>query len=160
MNKMTFVRKALSLIPNPIAVLALNDGNEFNGMIASWITQISFDPPKILVAIHPNRHTHRMMSKAGFFTINLLAKGQEDRVSRFKIKGEQSKRKFDGLDVATNSNDQPYLPDSAAVLHCRLCEILEVGDHSLFVGEVTDGTVSDLTPLTTTSMGIFYVGQE
>ncbi len=153
------IRKALFKLPNPVAVLAVNDDGELNGMIASWITQVSFDPPRILIAIHPSRYTHQMLHSAGNFTLNLLAEGQEDRVSQFKLKGGARMSKFSGLQMVEGRNNQPYLPDSAAVFHCRLVDVIEGGDHTMFIGEVLEALDSDRTPLSTTSLGKGYTGQ-
>jgi len=157
---MVNIRSALSLTPNPVAVLGCNDGKEKNAMIASWITQVSFDPPQILVAVHPARRTHKIIENSKAFTINLLAQGQEGRIGRFKLKGKMRQEKFNGLEIKMDDNNQPYLPDSAAVLLCKLVNVFKAGDHTLFVGEVVGGFETGAAPLTTTSMGISYSGQK
>lgn len=150
---------ALSKLPNPVAVLLVNDQQERNGMIASWMTQVSYDPPQILVAVRPNRYTHAMLHAAGFFTLNLLQEDQADRVSQFKLKGDARDEKFAQLEVAEDANGQPYLPDSAAVFHCRVVQVVETGDHTLFVGEVLDAGSSDARGLSTITLGKGYSGR-
>ena len=34
---------------------------EVNGMIASWVSQISYDPRLIMAAVHPNRYSHQLI---------------------------------------------------------------------------------------------------
>ena len=160
MPEQSKIAKALAMLPNPVAVLIVKDQDETNGMIASWITQVSSDPPRILVAVHPSRYTHAMIHSAGFFTLNLLAQGQEDRVPQLKLKGGKREEKFAGLEVAQGPNDQPYLPDSAAVFFCKLADVLEAGDHTLFVAEVTAAQSNDAAPLSTTTLGKAYSGRE
>lgn len=154
------IRKALIALPNPVAALLVNDNGEKNGMIASWITQVSFDPPKVLVAVHPDRYTHSLIHSAGHFTLNLISEDQAGRVPRFKLKGDAKEEKFAGLNILTNQAGQPYIADSAAVLHCKLTDVLEAGDHTLFVGEVVDGLVTGGRPMSTITLGKGYTGQE
>ena len=159
MPDMINIRKALITLPNPVAALLVNDGGEKNGMIASWITQVSFDPPKVLVAVHPDRYTHAMIHSAGYFTLNLLSDDQAERVPRLKLKGDAREEKFSGLNIQTNSDGQPFIADAAAVLHCKLSDVLDAGDHTLFIGTVTDGQVSDARPISTITLGKGYTGQ-
>lgn len=158
MSEMVQIRKALATLPNPVAVLTVNDDGEYNGMIASWITQISFDPPKVLVAVHPSRYTHQMITSVGAFNLNLITDEQSDLVAKFKSRDDSKMSKFAGLTVVEGPGNQPYLPDSAAVLHCRLTETLDVGDHTLFIGEVYEATLGKGTPASTTSLGKSYSG--
>ena len=157
-DEKTIVQSLLKL-PNPVAVLLVNDHGEQNGMIASWITQVSADPPQVLVAVHPDRYTHAMLHSAGYFTLNLLTESQADRVPRFKLKGEERPQKFEGMELVVNENGQPYLPDSAAVYHCKLTDVVETGDHTLFVGQVLAADLTDATALSTISLGKGYTGR-
>ena len=38
-------------IPSPLGIIGSHANGEFNGMTASWITQVSMDPPLIGVGI-------------------------------------------------------------------------------------------------------------
>ncbi|MDY6879361.1 MAG: flavin reductase family protein, partial [Thermodesulfobacteriota bacterium] len=48
-----------------IYVLTTSVKEEINGMIASWVSQVSYEPPLIMVAIHPNRYSHHMVKESG-----------------------------------------------------------------------------------------------
>ncbi len=47
-----------------IYVLTTKTDDAVNGMIASWVTQVSHDPPLIMAALHPNRYSHDMIVKS------------------------------------------------------------------------------------------------
>lgn len=153
------IERALLTIANPVAVLIVKDGDEINGMIASWITQVSYDPPMVLIGVHPSRYTHHMLQSVGKFTLNLLAQGQEDLVAQFKLKGGARDEKILGLKTGEGENEQPYLKDCAAVLECTVIQSYDMGDHTLFIGEVTNAGVSEKKPLTTISLGKGYLGK-
>ncbi len=58
--------KAFGQMTYGIYILTSKFEDEINGMAASWVTQISYDPPLILVAIHPNRYSHNLVEKVMF----------------------------------------------------------------------------------------------
>ena len=57
----------------------------YNGMIASWITQCSYEPPLIAVAVRKNRLTHSQIKITGRFGVNVLPEESKGIVNRFKI---------------------------------------------------------------------------
>ena len=50
--------KLLGKMTYGIYVLTSAADQVVNGMIASWVSQVSYDPLLLMVAIHPNRYTH------------------------------------------------------------------------------------------------------
>jgi flavin reductase (DIM6/NTAB) family NADH-FMN oxidoreductase RutF len=153
------IQKALLKLPNPVAVLTVNDDGEKNGMVASWITQVSHEPPQVLVAVHPSRYTHQMLLSSGRFALNLLSDDQADRVGAFKIKGGLHEEKFEAFTTTEDAENTPYLADSAAVLLCKLVHTAETGDHTLFIGEVESALLGDGNPLSTITLGKGYSGR-
>ena len=57
-------------IPSPLGIIGSHSDGEFNGMTASWITQVSMDPALIGVGIDNKSVTFRLMDQSEFFTIN------------------------------------------------------------------------------------------
>ena len=153
------IQEALLKIPNPVAVLSVTDGEEVNGMIASWVTQISANPPQVLVAVKPTRYSHDMIASAGYFVLNLLREDQKGSVPQFKLKGDARDEKYKGIATAKDSHGQVYLTDAAATLHCRVVKQVSAGDHTLFIGEVTEGHANGAVALSTISYGKGYSGK-
>ena len=58
-------------IPNALALIGSRAGDEWNGMTASWITQLSMEPVLIGVGIDNTAVTHRLVTAGGSFTVNL-----------------------------------------------------------------------------------------
>ncbi|MFO7716436.1 flavin reductase family protein [Desulfosarcina sp.] len=105
-----------------------------NGMIASWVSQISYEPPLIMVAVHPNRYTHVLLAQSGCFALHILADGQTHLVARFK--GPDPAVKFESLSWSDGVTGCPILADCIGCMECRIMQTLEPGNHTLFVGEV------------------------
>ena len=59
-----------------IYVLTARFENTINGMIASWVSQVSYDPPLIMVAVHSNRYSHHLLEKGHAFALHVLDKSQ------------------------------------------------------------------------------------
>ena len=142
-----------------IYVLTTRYEDIINGMIASWVSQVSYDPPLILVAVHPNRYSHVLLEKSGYFALHILARDQKDLLERFK--GPDPRSKFASMDWHDGETGCPILSDCIGILECRIQTTLAPGNHTLFVGEVV-GTVfnGEKTPLCTLDYEGCYLGRK
>ena len=59
--------KAIGKMVYGIYVLTASYKDEINAMIASWVSQVSYDPLLIMAAVHPNRYSNFLIEKSGFF---------------------------------------------------------------------------------------------
>lgn len=143
-NENTFqFRDTLIRLHNGIYILSVDDDGERNAMPVSWVSQVSFDPPIVMVAVHPSRYTHHMLESAGSFAINLLRRDQAELVPRFKLKGEDRPKKFEGLKIAAGVTGAPLLEDAAGYIECEIVKVYDPGDHTLFFGRVVDARLND-----------------
>ena len=69
MNELTpeNINVATWKIPSPLGIIGSHANGEFNGMTASWITQVSMDPPLIGVGIDNKSVTFNLMNQSVFF---------------------------------------------------------------------------------------------
>ena len=128
--------EALSRLVHGIYVLTAAHEDKINGMIASWVSQVSYDPPLIMVAVHPNRYSHRLIVKGQAFALHVLSRDQKPFLARFK--GPDPRSKFSTLEWSRGKTGSPILKDCLAYLDCRLIHSLAPGNHSLFIGEIVD----------------------
>ena len=66
-------------IPNALGIIGSSANNKFNGMTASWITQVSMDPLLIAVGIDNKSVTHGLMSASEYFSLNLFSEKPNGR---------------------------------------------------------------------------------
>ena len=150
---------AFSHMTYGIYVLTTQFDNSINGMIASWVTQVSYEPPLILVAVHPNRYSHNLIEKSNAFVLHVLNKSQKDMLKRFK--GPDPEKKFTGLSWETKKTGTPILKDCMAWFELQVKERHDPGNHTLFIGEVINSRVnSPGTPLCTLEYDGMYIGKE
>ena len=137
-------------LSNGVYIVTVEDQGQFNGVTTPWVTQLSYDPPMVMVAISPLRKCHEMITNSGQFAVNVLASGQVDVASRFGLTTGREMDKFEGVVPERTPAGSPLLSNVVAYIDCELLKTVAVGDHSLFVGEVMGAEVLDLTvsPLT------------
>ena len=133
-----------------VYIVTVQDEGQINGVTTPWVTQLSYDPPMVMVAISPLRKCHEMITNSGQFAVNVLASGQVDIASRFGLTTGREMDKFEGVVPERTPAGNPLLSNVVAYIDCELVKTVAVGDHSLFVGEVIGAEVLDLTlsPLT------------
>lgn len=112
-----------------------------NGMIASWVTQCSHEPPLVAVGIRKNRLSHEQILNAGKFCINVLPKGSVDMIKQFKI--PDWKKKFDAVKHTPSVRGLPVLEECVGYLDCSLESTVDTGDHTLFIGRITAGAMKN-----------------
>jgi flavin reductase (DIM6/NTAB) family NADH-FMN oxidoreductase RutF len=141
-------------------ILGVDNGEVRNGMTASWVTQVSFEPPLVMVAVKKTRFSHDLLHFGGKFTINVLRKDQKEIVGKFKGNKEVTPDSIGGVPVAAAGNGAPFLLDSAGYVECTLVNEIEAGDHSIFIGEVTGEKLfdKDAVPLISTDYEHIYGG--
>jgi flavin reductase (DIM6/NTAB) family NADH-FMN oxidoreductase RutF/CheY-like chemotaxis protein len=134
-----------SSISNGVYIITVEDQGQINGVTTPWVSQISFDPAMVMVAISPLRKCHEMISNSGRFALNVLASNQVDVASRFALTTGRDMDKFEGVVPQKTPAGSPLLSSVFAYIDCELVNTVEVGDHSLFLGEVIGAEVLDST---------------
>jgi flavin reductase (DIM6/NTAB) family NADH-FMN oxidoreductase RutF len=150
--------RAFGTMTYGIYVLTTAFERRINGMIASWVSQVSYTPPLIAVAVHKNRLSHQLVKESGVFALHVLGKSQRDLVSKFM--GSNPESKFSGTNWQPGLTGCPILPDCAACFECEIKTHIEPGNHTLFVGQVVNATTtSGADSLTTLDYRGQYIGK-
>ena len=137
----TQVDEALRLIPAPVAVIGAAKDGTLGGLTAAWLTQVSSEPPLLLVAVGHERFTWGLLEDARQFTVSVLAEGQ---VAEARLFGLKSRREVDKWAETAHVLLGDGVP---ALRHCTsrfLCEVesrFTTGDHDCFVGRVAEAEV-------------------
>ncbi|MDI6694785.1 MAG: flavin reductase family protein [Anaerolineales bacterium] len=116
-------------------VTSLDEGWK-HGMTVSSFTSISLDPPLVLVSLSRQARTHALVEKSGVFGVTILNDQQEMVSDRFAGRMSEDEDRFVGLEIFTLITGAPFLAGGLAFFDCRVEAAYEVGDHTLFLGEV------------------------
>ncbi len=122
-----------------------------NGQIANTVIQVTADPARIAVALNKENLTHEYVSRGGVFGFSVLDK--ETPMPFIGLFGFKSGRDVDKLvqvEYKEGSSGCPLVTENAlAVIEARVVDRLDVGTHTIFVGDVVGGEVlRDGEPLT------------
>ncbi len=123
---------AIGRIPSGVFIVTARHAGKNVGMMASWISQASFEPPSIVVAVHPDRAINAAIEATGTFSVNVVG---ADNKTLMKAFGRPSENSFDEIGF-TLSEQGIHLNDAIAVLHCKVTQTVDAGDHKLIVAEV------------------------
>ncbi len=148
----------LGKMTNGIYVLTSFYKDEINGMIISWVSQVSYEPPLVMAAIHPNRYSHHLVKKSGCFALHILSKDQTDIIGHFN--GPDPAAKFNTIQWNKGETGCPILEQCIAYMECEVRAHHSPGNHTLFIGEVKNARVfSDEAPLSTLDYPGIYLGK-
>ena len=116
-------------------VSSIYDGLQ-HGMTVSSFTSISLDPPLVLVSLAKEARTHDLVQRSNIFGITLLNQAQEGISDRFAGRTTENQDRFAGLDTFTLYTGAPFLFGGLSFLDCTVVASHDVGDNTLFIGEV------------------------
>ena len=125
-------------------VLSAKNGEKDNGCIVNTVQQVTTTPNRISIAVNKDNFTHDMIRDTGSFNVSILS--EEVTFDIFKHFGFQSGRDVDKLkdfsDYERSSNGIFYLNKYAnAFLSASVAEAVDLGTHTMFIADVTDGEV-------------------
>jgi len=130
---------ALGRIPSGLFVLTIRKENGATGMLASWVQQCSFAPPRITIAVQQQRDIGALLTPQSRFTLNIIREGQNEIVSHFSRGFTDNEDPFKNLDVDSESAAAPVLKSSLAFLDCSVVERFNAGDHAVIIADVQNG---------------------
>jgi len=135
---------ALGRVIGSLCVLTTRKGELSGAMVASWVSQASFTPPGITVAVAKDRAVEALLHKGDRFALNVLAEGREHGpMKQFLQPFAPGADRFAGLALETSPSEQPLLPDALAWLEGSVKQRMECGDHWLVYAEVQHGGLLD-----------------
>jgi flavin reductase (DIM6/NTAB) family NADH-FMN oxidoreductase RutF len=130
-------------IPNALALVGSRAGDERNAMTTSWITQLSMEPVLIGVGVDNSAVTHRLISDGGSFTVNLWNADDTRVFVKFSKPAADDGEHLNGRAVRSATTGAPVFDEAIAWVDCEVRHSLDLGTHTLFVGEVVDASIND-----------------
>ncbi|MGF1512760.1 MAG: diflavin flavoprotein [Elainellaceae cyanobacterium] len=137
------LEKALGRISSGLYILTAQKGELNGAMLASWVSQASFEPLGFTVAVAKDRAIESLMHVGDRFVLNIL---EEDNyqplmkhfLKRFPPGGDR----FEGVKTRQAENGSPVLSDALAYLECEVSSRMECSDHWIVYSTVQTGKVS------------------
>ncbi|MHC5765512.1 MAG: diflavin flavoprotein [Nostoc sp.] len=140
----TTVEQAVGRIVGSLCVLTAKEGDRSSAMLASWVSQASFNPPGLTIAVAKERAVETLTHTGNKFVLNILKEGNHLGLMKHFLKPfGPGQDRF--ADVATGETESgsPILTDALAYLECSVQNRMESGDHWLVYATVESGKLLD-----------------
>ncbi|ELS03496.1 putative flavoprotein [Xenococcus sp. PCC 7305] len=132
--------QALGRLVGSLCVVTTKQEELKGAMLASWVSQATFTPPGITVAVAKERAIESLLHIGSGFVLNILQQGEHIGLMKQFLKpfapGED---RFQGVAIEEAENGCPILTDALAFLECRIASKMECGDHWLVYATAEKG---------------------
>jgi flavorubredoxin/flavin reductase (DIM6/NTAB) family NADH-FMN oxidoreductase RutF len=143
------VEQAVGRIVGSMTIVTTQQGDLSGAMLASWVSQATFNPPGLTIAVAKERAIESLMHKDGKFVLNILEQGKHIPIMKQFLKPfAPGENRFVGINTEPAQNGCPVLTDSLAYLECNVENRMECGDHWLIYATVDSGKVFNPTGVT------------
>lgn len=146
----TVLSPSAMLNPVPVVLVSCADSKnpEKKNMITlAWTGTVNSEPPMVSISVRKERYSHDLIAESGEFVVNLVDEGMCRAVDYCGVRSgkDVDKAAETGLTYmpAETMKIAPAVSGAPVSLSCRVRQMLELGSHDLFIGEVTGVMVRD-----------------
>ena len=154
------LEKALGRISSGLYIITAKKGEVTSAMLASWVSQASFQPLGFTVAVAKDRAIESLLQVGDTFVLNVLEEGNYAPLMKHFLKRfPPGSDRFAGIRTRPAENGSPLLADALAYLECKVSSRMEVSDHWIVYSTVQDGKVSNpegMTAVHHRKVGTYY----
>ncbi|HHP7232532.1 MAG TPA: diflavin flavoprotein [Xenococcaceae cyanobacterium] len=141
--------QAIGRIVGSLCIVTTKQEELSGAMLASWVSQATFNPPGLTVAVAKERAIESLLYVGNEFVLNILQEGRHIGLMKQFLKpfapGED---RFAGVATATAENGCPILTDALAYVECRVDRRMECGDHWLLYAVAEKGKLLQVEGVT------------
>ncbi|MEA5582507.1 diflavin flavoprotein [Nodularia harveyana UHCC-0300] len=141
--------KALGRLSGGLYIITAKKGDVSSAMLASWVSQASFKPMGLSIAVAKDRAIESLMQVGDRFVLNVLEEGNYQPLMRHFLKRfAPGADRFEGVRTQPAQNGAPILTDALAYMECEVVSRMDCGDHWAVYSNVYEGRVSQPEALT------------
>ena len=141
--------KAMGRLSGGLYIITATKGDLSSAMLASWVSQASFEPIGLTIAVAKDRAIESLMQVGDRFVLNILEEGKyQGLMKHFLKRFKPGADRFAGINTQTAKNGSPILTDALAYLECEVSSRMECSDHWIVYSKVDLGRVSNPEGLT------------
>lgn len=126
-------------------LVSAKSGNTMNAYIANTVFQVTAEPAQLAISCSKDNYSAKLIEKSGAFSVSVLQKEAEQKIiSTMGYNTGGKINKFEGIHFEEGQNGTPIITDECmAWFDCKVVQIIDVGSHILFIGEVLDSKLLD-----------------
>ena len=138
------------LSPVPAVMVSCRDAAQDakpNIITIAWVGTVNSDPPMVSISVQKKRYSYDMIAHSGEFVVNLVGVKQCRAMDYCGVKSGRDTDKWadchytpvpvKGLDYA------PAIAECHGYLACKVRQVIELGSHVMFIGEVVSCGVQE-----------------
>ena len=135
--------KSLHKLSYGLYVVTSKKSDKLNGQIANSVFQVTSEPPTIAVSINKKNLTWEYIKAGGVLAVSVLCVDTPlSFIGRFGFKSGRDINKFESINYKFGETGAPIVTDNAvSYLEARVTKEVDVGTHTVFIGEVMAGEV-------------------
>jgi flavin reductase (DIM6/NTAB) family NADH-FMN oxidoreductase RutF len=130
------------IIPTPVWVIGSYDKDgKPNVMTSSWVGISCSKPASLMTCLREATYTHGNIMERKAFTVNIASESYAHYAAYVGRVSGRDVDKFEktGLTpVKSTLVDAPYIKEFPMVIECKLTQTVELGMHTMFIGEIMD----------------------
>jgi flavin reductase (DIM6/NTAB) family NADH-FMN oxidoreductase RutF len=132
-------KKPWNRVSLPVYSISTKEGDTNNMNICTYVSAVSMQPKRMLVAIYEGTKTLELVNKTGHFVLQILPEYQYRLVDLLGKKSGNTINKIGRLEkrkLIAIWNGFKILQDALAVMELKVINTMEGGDHKLFLCDV------------------------
>jgi len=135
--------KALYSLSYGLYVVASQKQGKLNAQIANTVIQVTSEPPTISVCINKQNLTHEFITESKVFVASVLSQDAPlSFIGHFGFKSGRDVDKLKDVNYKLGESKAPIVLDhSLAYLEAKAVNQVDVGTHTIFIGELVGGDV-------------------
>ena len=153
-------KTVLRMFTYGLYAITAKHGDTISIMTANWLTQSSFEPPMITLAVEVDSHTRSVIEASSAFAINVYETGQRELAGDLgRTYAKHPEKIAESTWRPGPVTGSPLLDGGLGWVECKVVNHIPSGDHVLFIAEVVEvGLNHDGMPLTLKETGFKYAG--
>jgi len=134
------------IAPVPPTMVTSSFEGKDNVFTVAWTGVLNTQPPKTYISVRPERYSYELIKNSGEFVINLTTR---DMIRAADWCGTYTGRKVDKFEkhklekVKAQNVSSPILAASPVALECKVCDIVEMGTHHMFIADIVGVSVDE-----------------
>ena len=150
MNNFRTFDPCTMLSPVPVVMVSckgVKAGDKPNIITIAWAGTVNSAPPMVSVSVRKERYSHKLIAESGEFVVNLVDENLCKACDYCGVKSGRDVDKFAEMKLnampALGLEHAPAVAQAPAYLSCKVRQVIELGSHDMFIGEVVGVQVRD-----------------
>lgn len=130
------------VFPTPVFIVGSYDkSGKPNAMAVAWGGISCSSPPCVSIALREATYTYGNIMERKAFTISIPSEKFIKEADYFGVVSGRTEDKFEATKltpVKSGLVDAPYVKEFSLILECSVIQVVKLGLHTLFIGEIKD----------------------